>query len=357
LQVVAVGVGGFGAWTLQALAALREQGVVRVVGVSDVDGAVAKQAGVSLDVPYYTDNRSLLAETRPAAAFLAVPPMAAPDLIATCAERETHVWKELPLARNLEEALAVVRRMEQAQRKLAVGTQWRFAPGYRAAREMVGELGEVYLARAHYLFNWGTALQWRSDRASAGGGALLELGYHAIDLLIWLMGMPEEVYGVSVGNHRPDDVGPDGQPLPPYDTDDTATAVLRFAEGRMASVVVSRTTGPVTEGLTLHGRRGSITATSERCVLRDPDGNVLDQRSEQPSSVAVFQRQLEAFVTSVVEGNARYECSGRENLLTQAVIEAVYLSNRTSQSEEPGELLKANRITADKCLATRPVGA
>ena len=49
-----------------------------------------------------------------------------------------------------------------------------------------------------------------------------------------------------------------------------------------------------------------------------------------------------------------YECSGRENLLTLAVIDALYLSARTSQREDPRHILRPRRVTVDYCLRYRP---
>ena len=351
LAVALVGAGGFGARTLEAL---QQSDRIRIVGVADKDAAVAEQAGQSAGVPAFTDNRSLLAETRPQAAFLAVPPMAAADLVAACAEREIHVWKELPLARNLTEGVAMVRRMDGAGLKLAVGTQRRFAPGYRRAAQLQHRLGEIFLARAHYLFNWGAELNWRADRNSAGGGALLELGYHPIDLLISMLGCPEEVYGlstVSSGGVRVDD---DDPPQPVHDTDDTAAAVLRYRTGLMATVVTTRSSGPVGEELALHGRKGSLTATAETCLLRDPDGAVLDHLEDRGAPAAAFARQVEGFADAVTGPSTQYECSGWENLFNLAVVEAVYLSDRTAQPENLQDLLKTHGISADDCLRHRP---
>jgi len=352
IPVAVIGVGGFGRWTLQALQA---SDAVEVVGISDKDPTVAERVGQETGITAYSDNRSLLVETRPAAAYVAVPPRAAPEIVAACAERGIHVWKELPLARNLAEGLALVRLMEQAGLKLAVGTQRRFAIGYRRAWELRRELGQVFLGRAHYLFNWGPDLSWRADKASAGGGALLELGYHPIDLLVWMLGLPEDVYGVSAVGNRPDAIGPDGKRLPLYDTDDTTAAILRYADGAMATVVTTRSSGPVSEELCLHGRAGSLTATGELCLLRSPDGSVLDEATDKAAPVEIFRRQAEAFAKAVAGNAKRYECSGRENLLNLAVIEALYLSNRTGQPERPVNLLANNGLTDEDCLTLRPI--
>jgi predicted dehydrogenase len=308
-------------------------------------------------VPAYSDNRSLLAETRPKAAYLATPPMAAADTIATCAERGIHVWKELPLARSLDEGVRIVRCMDEAGLRLAVGTQRRFAAGYRSAWRWRHEVGEVFLARAHYLFNWGPVGGWRADAASAGGGALLEVAYHPIDLLVWMLGLPESVHGLVACGSRPDQKGPQGQPLPPYDTDDTAAILLRYPARCMALVATTRRSGPVSEELNIYGNSGSLTANAESCLLRDPDGNLLDRAEDKPDKpeLAVYRRQAESFAKAVLAGSTTYECSARENLLDLAVIEAAYLSSRTGQPESPLPLLKARNLTVDDCLRHRPI--
>lgn len=352
LPAAIIGVGGFGGVILRALQKCPE---VELVGLADRDAALAAKTAAATGLRAYSDNRSLLAEARPAAVFLCVPPMAAPDLVALCAERGIHVWKEMPLARNLTEGAAMVRRMEKAGLKLAVGTQRRFAAGYRRAWQLRRRVGQVFLARAHYLFNWGPDLLWRGDKASAGGGALLELGYHPIDLLVWLMGLPDEVYGSIAGGKIPSAMpGAKGKLQPPYDTDDTAAALLRYSQQCVATVVTTRCSGPVSEELSLHGQKGSLVASGEECLLRNPDGNILDQASEQVSPLEIHTRQLGAFAKAVGQNSKWCECSGLENLLNLVVIDAIYLSERTNQPEQPLRLLKTLDLTVDQCLACRP---
>lgn len=352
LPVAVIGVGGVGSMTLRALSGIDR---VEVVGVSDRDPAAVEPWARETGVPGYTDNRSLIAETRPAAVFLAVPPHAVPPLVGACAERGIHVWTEAPPARNLDEAVAMVRRMDEAGLKLAVGTQRRFAATYRRAFELRHRLGQIFLGRAHYLFNWGPRLGWRGDAASAGGGALIELGYHPVDLMLWLRGLPEQVYGLSALGNRPAEHAPDGGALPVYDTDDTAAAILRYADGAMATVVTTRSSGPVSEELCLHGRRGSLRADGGHCLLRDPDGNLLDSAEDDSAPVETFRRQARAFVSAVASGATRYEASGRENLLNLAVVEAIYLSDRTSQPETPLRLLRNHGLSVEGCLGLRPI--
>lgn len=352
LPVAVIGVGGFGR---HMLAALKQSDLVKVVGISDNSGGLANQVGKEFSVPAFTDSRALLAQAKPEAVYLAVPPAACGEILGLCTQRGIHVWKELPLARNLDEGVAFVRRAEQAGIKLAVGTQRRFATGYRRAMELRSRLGQIFLGRAHYLFNWGPNLQWRGDKSSAGGGALIELGYHPIDLLVGMLGLPDEVYGLSTCGKRAPLLAPEDKLYPIYDTDDTAAAILRYNSGLMATIVTTRCSGPVSEELSLHGSGGSIIAKSESCLLRDPDGNVLDHVNDEVSPLNIFGRQAEAFAQAVINNDKHYACSARENLLNMAVIDAIYLSDRTAVPESPLNRLKTHDMTVEECLVHRPV--
>ena len=349
LQVAVIGLGGFGRQGLEAMACSES---VQLVGVADRDQSAAEQAASGAGgAPAYSDYRSCLAETRPAAICLDVSPKAAADLIPACARRGIHVWKSVPLARNLEEAVSMVKTMSEASLELTVGTRRRFDECYCRAWKMQRRIGEAFLARAHYLFNWGPALGWRGDKESAGGGALLELGYHPVDLLVWMLGLPEEVYGLAAGVSTPPN---DNQPQAVYDTDDTAAAVLRFKTGCMASVITTRRSGPVSEALCLHGRGGSMEVSAGNCLVRDPDGNVIDRTESSSPPLDASVRQLEAFVEAIDGKARRYPCSGWENLLTMAVIEAIYLSDRTGQPESPGRLLDTHNLKLEDCMQCTP---
>ncbi|MCY2929828.1 MAG: Gfo/Idh/MocA family oxidoreductase, partial [Planctomycetota bacterium] len=211
--------------------------------------------------------------------------------------------------------------------------------------------GGVFLARAHYLFNWGQPLGWHGQQALAGGGALLELGYPMIDLIVWLFGLPEEAYGLTAIAPPPE-----GTRAPAvHDTDDTACAVLNYSGGRMACLAASRSCDPVSEELALHGRGGSLTAGPETCILRNADGVVIEHIEGTLLPAEALRLELEAFAAAVAARGPRYACSGWENLLTQAVIDAVYLASRTGQPESPARLLHTHKLRAEDCLKLCPV--
>ncbi len=81
----------------------------------------------------------------------------------------------------------------------------------------------------------------------------------------------------------------------------------------------------------------------------------MSYRLSQPASpLDLFRLQSEGFARAVLEDQRIYECSARENLLNQAVIEAIYLSDKTGQGESPARLLKTHRLTSEQCLRYQP---
>lgn len=336
---------------MQMLRALRSLDNVQLVAAGDKDPAVCKNVANEIGIETFGDNRLLLESARPQAVFMSVPPSVGAEIVSACAKRGIHVWKDAPLARNLEEGLALARMMEKANCKFAVGTQRRFTRSYLRAKELCSTIGQVFLARAHYLFNWSDDLGWRGDKEAAGGGALLELGYHPIDLLLWMLKTPSEAYGLAAGG-RPAPKG--DRPRPVYDTDDTAGAIMKYDNEMIATVVTTRSSGPVSEELSLHGEKGSLTVDGDRCVFRDPDGSIVDQVENDLAPGEVFASQANAFVAAILEDSPQYYCSAMENLLNQAVIEAIYLSNRTGQAESIEKILKTHGITMTECLSHTP---
>jgi predicted dehydrogenase len=207
----------------------------------------------------------------------------------------------------------------------------------------------LYLLQAQYLYDAGPVTSWHADKA-AGGGALMEQGSHMFDLVVWLIGLPESVYCLVGTGQRP--AGQADQPL--YDTDDSAVCLLRYGYKAAATVTVSRCFNPVNESLAAYGDGGSIQAETNRCLLRDRSGAVLDSFADEEPPVKVFQRQVEAFARAAAGEVNRYECSAWESLLTLAVADAAGLSSRTGQPESPADWLAKHGLSAADCLKYSP---
>ncbi len=346
LRAALVGAGGFGS---NALEALRHAERIELTGLSDRDRAVAEASAAEAGCPAYHDHRRLLVETRPEAVFLAIPPAPAAEVVRLAAKSNASVWQQAPLARNLPEAVELARMTGRSGARHVVAAQRRFMGTYRKARELLGQLGRPFLIQAHYLCNFGPSAGWRGDKA-AGGGALMELGYHMFDLVVWMLGLPEYVY--SVVSNIPASARPPDQPV--YDSEDTAVVIFRYRDNTTATVTASRCFSPVSEGLTAYCEGGVLTVDAGRCVVRDRDGKMLDSFQAEETPGELFARMIDDFVEAVDAKAGRYPASAFESLLTAAAVSAAYLSDQTNQPEMPARLLRNYDVTTDDCMKAAP---
>lgn len=102
------------------------------------------------------------------------------------------ILKEKPLGRSLDESLQLLTQAQQSGCYVQTAIQRRHHPSYQALRYQISASGERPLeAHAHLHLGFNTSVEnttWRGNRAMAGGGALLDSGYHLIDLLHYLIG-------------------------------------------------------------------------------------------------------------------------------------------------------------------------
>jgi predicted dehydrogenase len=110
----------------------------------------------------------------------------------------TAVFCQKPLGRTATEVRAVVEAARAADRLLGVDFSYRFTSGMRAIRELVrsGTLGRIYAADLVFHNAYGPDKSWFYERALSGGGCVMDLGVHLVDLALWVLDFPS-VAGVS----------------------------------------------------------------------------------------------------------------------------------------------------------------
>jgi predicted dehydrogenase len=108
-------------------------------------------------------------------------------------ERGAAVFCQKPLGRTAAEARAVVDAARAADRLLCVDLSYRFTEGMRRIREVVrsGELGRVFAVDLVFHNAYGPDKPWFYDPALSGGGCVMDLGVHLVDLALWTLDFPE----------------------------------------------------------------------------------------------------------------------------------------------------------------------
>ncbi|GAB4522341.1 MAG: Gfo/Idh/MocA family oxidoreductase [Anaerolineae bacterium] len=222
-----------------------------IVAVADINPDRCRRITDEIPVPrVYTRYEEMLACDDIDAVSIALPNfLHAPAAIAAL-EAGKHVLIEKPLAMTAEEGKAMVDAARRTGRKLMICFNYRFRGDSQAVKRQVeaGTLGEVYYTRAGWLRQTGIPGigSWFTDKSLSGGGPLIDLGVHVLDLAVWLMGSPEPISasGSTYAKFGPRGrggwggerftVGEGG-----FSVEDMATGYVRFANGATLSLEVS----------------------------------------------------------------------------------------------------------------------
>jgi len=171
---------------------------VQILAVADVNEVRAKEAAERFDVPaVYTDYHHLLSREDIDAVSIATPNYLHAQQAIDALRAGKHVLCEKPMALDLESAQAMIEAATENDRQLMVGFTHRFHNFIRRAKELLesGTIGRPFMMRIRFAHegpytSWTAMSDWFFDPAKAGGGALLDMGIHAIDLFRYLLGDP-----------------------------------------------------------------------------------------------------------------------------------------------------------------------
>jgi predicted dehydrogenase len=220
---------------------------------------------------YYTDWRQLMADPRIQLFDNGGPNNLHAEPCIAAAAAGKHIICEKPLARNAAEAKTMLDAVTKAGVKHLAAFNYRFIPAIRQAYELIhsGALGEIYHFRAVYLQEWimdpSFPQVWRLDQATAGSGALGDLGAHIIDLARHLIGEPKSVMALTK-TFIPERPTADGKGRVKVDVDDAFVSLVEFANGAIGTLEASRFAAgrKNREAIEINGSKGSISFNLER---------------------------------------------------------------------------------------------
>jgi predicted dehydrogenase len=205
---------------------------VKIVAVADIDLAKAKETAQQWGIgAYYQDYHDLLAHPEVEAVDVTTWPTAHAAPVIAAAAAGKHVLCEKPIATTLEDADAMVAAAERAGVKFAMGYQPQFGRVWPAVKNVVdegvcGRLMGMSLVAVHPSAH---RVPWFLQKATAGGGILMDWGIYTAYFIQWLLGPVESVYGTKEIFRKEVQVG--DTLLTDVDVEDTVVATLRFRSG------------------------------------------------------------------------------------------------------------------------------
>jgi UDP-N-acetyl-2-amino-2-deoxyglucuronate dehydrogenase len=250
IRTALVGCGKVGHTHAQSLRSLPGS---ELVAVCDPATQRAAEFGRLYGARPYTDVSEMLEREHPAMVSICTPHPTHADLVVQCSASGVHTLVEKPLAADLGSCDRAIAAARQAGVKLGVISQRRlYQPVVRMRKAIdAGVIGTPVLAELTVL-GWRDEAYYRSDPwrgrwDSEGGGVMVNQTPHQLDLLQWMMGPVDELFGYWDNlNHSYVEV------------EDSAIAVIRFKSGALASVVLSNSQKPGLYGrLHIHGSNGA----------------------------------------------------------------------------------------------------
>ncbi|KEO81298.1 Gfo/Idh/MocA family protein [Tumebacillus flagellatus] len=187
---------------LPSLKKLPEVELVAFCDIVESAAAAAKEQFGTEDAQVYTDYRELLNDATIDVVHICTPNDTHAEITVAALEAGKHVMCEKPMDKTVDGAKAMVEAARRTGKKLSIGYQNRFRADSRYLKEICerGDLGHIYYAKAHAIRRravptWGVFL----DEEKQGGGPLIDIGTHALDLTLWMMNnyKPKMVVGTT----------------------------------------------------------------------------------------------------------------------------------------------------------------
>lgn len=325
------GVVGLGKQALEDhIPGLRASDGATLVAVCDENADIVRAQQNQHQVRGYVDFRKMFSEECLDFVVVCVPHDIGAIVIQEAAKHKIHVLKEKPFAMSMEEARTLADVCERTKTKLMVTLQRRFNPIYTSFTQLADQIGTPFVVDAQYTLHIDDpSAGWRGTSAKAGGGCVIDMGYHLIDMILWYFGLPDRVFA---------DVSVSARPDREYDAEDTALIHFAYDSGLYGSLLLSRFIGPKSEHIRLVGSSGIVHL--ERGLIRrlTNNGAVVESLSREQAWPSAAACQIDYFCR-VIEGMRPNVSGPTENLSHMSFIAACYESARTHIHINPKELL------------------
>lgn len=328
-----VGVIGLGHQSLNDhIPAIFASNDTELIAVADIDEKKLKSfSRDNKNINTYKNFKNLLKSEKLDFVIIAVPHYLHQEIVDEAIKYKVHILKEKPFAISLDQAREIKEYSEKNNVKIMLTLQRRFNPIYFTFFQLIDKIGKPFFIEAKYTFYTDSPQNgWRGKKKLAGGGCLIDMGYHIIDLLMWYFDLPDLVFSENCCDAKEGIL---------YDAEDTAQTVFRYLKQNIfGSLLVSRVIPPKTEYLDVYGTRGIIHIERGKIERRSSSGEAQEILSREDRWPSAAQDQLEYFV-KVIRGEKENIGGPDFHFKHLAFIEAAYRSKISGKFINPHTLL------------------
>lgn len=346
MEKIRIGVIGTGSIAMEHLRAYQKNPHVEIYALCDLNAELLAKRAAEFGVEHtFTNCEDMLKLPEIDAVSVCTWNSAHAPCSIAALNAGKHVLCEKPMAMNAKEAMAMKEAAERNGKLLMIGFVRRFGNDCDILKDMIDndQFGEIYYAKATYLRRNGNPGGWFGDKARSGGGPLIDLGVHVIDLSRYLLGGPKpvSVYGATfrkLGN-RPDVKGGKAylsaraNDTTVCDVEDLATALIRFDNGAVVSVEASFSLNLKKDvgSIELFGTKAGAKIDPELEMYSELNGYMTNVTLTNPTALSfdgLFAHEIDHYVDCVRLG-LPCRSPAEDGVTLMKILDAIYESAAT----------------------------
>jgi predicted dehydrogenase len=339
-----VAVIGAGAIGQDHLASFGQHPAARVVAIAEVSPERGREAAEKFGIAeLVADYRTLLRRPDIDVVSIALPNYLHARVALDALRAGKHVMLDKPMATNARDGARLVAEASRQGVLFMVGQNLRFSAETQTAKQLVekGTLGEVYHGKTYWCRRAGIPRigSWFTQKRFAGGGCTYDIGVHALDRCLFLMG---EFDAAAVSGQTYAKFGPHGlgngawgkseiDPSAPFDVDDFSVALIKLKSGRTVLLEASWAAhGPMADSNStqLFGTKAGLTVPPLQLFRQTPSGYSTETLNPLPPRANT--NRMVHFIDCLL-GRAEPLVKPAESLAVQKILDAIYVSASTGR--------------------------
>lgn len=336
LKYACIGAGGIAG--KKHLPGYTADGRVDIAAICDVDCAAAKRMADAFGVKrVYTDYKEMIAAEKPDIVSVCTPNFTHAEAAVFALEHGCNVHVEKPIALNAQQARLIAQTAEKNGKQVLHGLNKRYLGQTFLIQRLISEefFGEIYRASCGWERSSGIpgTGRWFTNRALSGGGAMIDLGVHYLDLALSFMGRSRAV-SAEAAIHSVFGPGSErirrgyrSDPNGVYDVEDYASGMIRMENGATLDFVFSWASNIEREVryVELVGEKGGFRVENGRLRLFRQYGGTMFTLLPDETTMPEDVNECSHFVSSLLKGK-RVLTPAEEGVYLMEIIDALYRS-------------------------------